>query len=123
MFETGLLRGKQVLITGGGTGLGLSMGKRFLELGASLAICGRREEVLKQASAELEQNAAGRVACTGATSATRRRSTRCSMRCGRTGRWTRWSTTRPAISSPRPRSCRRAPSTPCSASCCTARPT
>ena len=51
---------------GVGTGLGLSMGKRFLELGASLAICGRREEVLKQAAAELEQKAAsggsGRVA-------------------------------------------------------------
>jgi NAD(P)-dependent dehydrogenase (short-subunit alcohol dehydrogenase family) len=59
MFETDLLRGKRVLITGGGTGLGLSMGKRFLELGASLAICGRREEVLKQAVAELEQNAPG----------------------------------------------------------------
>ncbi len=62
MFETGLLRGKRVLVTGGGTGLGLSMGKRFLELGASLAICGRREEVLKQATAELEQSAPGRVA-------------------------------------------------------------
>ena len=62
MFETGLLRGKRVLITGGGTGLGLSMGKRFLELGASVAICGRREEVLKQAAAELEQSAPGRVA-------------------------------------------------------------
>ena len=59
MFETGLLRGKRVLITGGGTGLGLSMGKRFLELGALLSICGRREEVLKQAAAELEQNAPG----------------------------------------------------------------
>jgi NAD(P)-dependent dehydrogenase (short-subunit alcohol dehydrogenase family) len=59
MFEADLLRGKRVLITGGGTGLGLSMGKRFLELGASLAICGRREEVLKQAVAELEQNAPG----------------------------------------------------------------
>ena len=38
MFETGLLRGKRVLITGGGTGLGLSMGKRFLELGARLTM-------------------------------------------------------------------------------------
>jgi NAD(P)-dependent dehydrogenase (short-subunit alcohol dehydrogenase family) len=62
MFEAGLLRGKRILITGGGTGLGLSMGKRFLDLGASLAICGRREEVLKQATAELEQVAPGRVA-------------------------------------------------------------
>src|SRR5262245_9441935 len=62
MFESGLLRGKRILITGGGTGLGLSMGKRFLELGASLAICGRREEVLKQAAAELESIAPGQVA-------------------------------------------------------------
>jgi NAD(P)-dependent dehydrogenase (short-subunit alcohol dehydrogenase family) len=64
MFEAGLLRGKRILITGGGTGLGLSMGKRFLELGASLAICGRREEVLKQAAMELEQASGdpGRVA-------------------------------------------------------------
>jgi NAD(P)-dependent dehydrogenase (short-subunit alcohol dehydrogenase family) len=62
MFKADLLRDKRVLVTGGGTGLGLSMGRRFLELGASLAICGRREEVLKQAAAELEQIAPGRVA-------------------------------------------------------------
>ena len=62
MFEAGLLRDKRILVTGGGTGLGLSMGKRFLELGASLAICGRRAEVLKQAAAELERIAPGRVA-------------------------------------------------------------
>lgn len=62
MFETGLLRGKRILVTGGGTGLGLSMGRRFLELGASLAICGRREEVLKQAAAELDGIAPGRTA-------------------------------------------------------------
>jgi short-subunit dehydrogenase involved in D-alanine esterification of teichoic acids len=57
MFETGLLRGKRILITGGGTGLGLSRGKRFLALGAGLAICGRREEVLKEAAAELDGTA------------------------------------------------------------------
>src|SRR5262245_53978338 len=62
MFEAGLLRDKRILITGGGTGLGLAMGKRFLELGASLAICGRREEVLRQATAELEAIAPGRIA-------------------------------------------------------------
>ena len=62
MFQTDLLRGKRVLVTGGGTGLGLAMGRRFLELGASLVICGRREQVLKDATAELEQGAPGRVA-------------------------------------------------------------
>jgi NAD(P)-dependent dehydrogenase (short-subunit alcohol dehydrogenase family) len=44
-----LLAGRRALITGGGTGLGLAMGRRFLELGASLVVCGRREEVLKAA--------------------------------------------------------------------------
>lgn len=62
MFQTDLLRGKRVLVTGGGTGLGLAMGKRFLELGASLVICGRREQVLKDAAAEMELAAPGRVA-------------------------------------------------------------
>jgi len=62
MFQTDLLRGKRVLVTGGGTGLGLAMGRRFLELGASLVICGRREQVLREAAADLEQAAPGRVA-------------------------------------------------------------
>jgi len=53
MFQTNLLAGKRILITGGATGLGKSMGKRFVELGASLYICGRREDVLKQAAEEL----------------------------------------------------------------------
>lgn len=53
MFRTDLLAGKRILITGGATGLGKSMGTRFVELGASLYICGRREDVLKQAAEEL----------------------------------------------------------------------
>jgi NAD(P)-dependent dehydrogenase (short-subunit alcohol dehydrogenase family) len=53
MFQPDLLAGKHILITGGATGLGKSMGKRFLELGAALYICGRREDVLKQAADEL----------------------------------------------------------------------
>lgn len=57
MFKADLLRGKRVLVTGGGTGLGLAMGRRFLELGASLAICGRREAVLKAAADDLSQMA------------------------------------------------------------------
>ncbi len=53
MFQTDLLAGKRILITGGGTGLGLSMGRRFRELGAELVICGRRMEVLEEAAKEL----------------------------------------------------------------------
>jgi NAD(P)-dependent dehydrogenase (short-subunit alcohol dehydrogenase family) len=53
MFRTDLLQNKCILITGGGTGLGKGMAQRFLELGATVYICGRREEVLKQTAAEL----------------------------------------------------------------------
>ena len=62
MFQPGLLKGKRVLVTGGGTGLGLAMGRRFLELGARLAICGRREDVLKDAAAKLTAETGGEVA-------------------------------------------------------------
>jgi NAD(P)-dependent dehydrogenase (short-subunit alcohol dehydrogenase family) len=53
MFRPGLLNSKRILITGGGTGLGKGMAERFLELGAEVYICGRREEVLQQTAAEL----------------------------------------------------------------------
>jgi NAD(P)-dependent dehydrogenase (short-subunit alcohol dehydrogenase family) len=53
MFRTDLLHDQRILITGGGTGLGKGMAQRFLELGATVYICGRREEVLKQTAAEL----------------------------------------------------------------------
>jgi NAD(P)-dependent dehydrogenase (short-subunit alcohol dehydrogenase family) len=53
MFRDDLLHGKRILITGGGTGLGKGMAQRFLELGATVYICGRREEVLKATVTEL----------------------------------------------------------------------
>ena len=53
MFRTDLLHGKRILITGGGTGLGKGMADRFLELGAEVYVCGRREDVLKTTVAEL----------------------------------------------------------------------
>jgi NAD(P)-dependent dehydrogenase (short-subunit alcohol dehydrogenase family) len=61
MFLPDLLKGKRILITGGGTGLGKSMGKRFVELGAELVICGRREKVLEEAAWELMAAAPGPV--------------------------------------------------------------
>jgi len=54
MFREDLLHHKRVLITGGGTGLGKGMAARFLELGAIVYICGRREQVLQQTAAELK---------------------------------------------------------------------
>jgi NAD(P)-dependent dehydrogenase (short-subunit alcohol dehydrogenase family) len=53
MFRADLLKNKRVLITGGGTGLGKGMATRFLELGAIVHICGRRQEVLAQTAADL----------------------------------------------------------------------
>ncbi len=61
MFQPDLLRGKRILITGGGTGLGKGMTRRFLELGATAYICGRRQEVLSETKAELSQEAPNRI--------------------------------------------------------------
>ena len=62
-FAPDLLAGRRALITGGGTGLGKSMGRRFLELGAELVICGRRREVLEATADEFRaEMPAARVA-------------------------------------------------------------
>lgn len=61
MFEKGLLAGKRILVTGGGSGLGAAMGRRFVELGAELVICGRRLELLEQAAAQMRSDLGGKV--------------------------------------------------------------
>jgi NAD(P)-dependent dehydrogenase (short-subunit alcohol dehydrogenase family) len=61
MFEKGLLGGKRILVTGGGSGLGAAMGRRFLELGAELVICGRRLELLETTAAQLRGDPGGKV--------------------------------------------------------------
>lgn len=61
MFEKDLLRGKRILVTGGGSGLGAAMGRRFLELGAELIICGRRLELLEETAAKMRSDPAGKV--------------------------------------------------------------
>lgn len=53
MFDKDLLKGKRILITGGGTGIGRAMAERYLQLGATLFICGRRAEVVQNTAAEL----------------------------------------------------------------------
>lgn len=61
MFRHDLLQGKRILITGGGTGLGKGMAQRFLELGATVYICGRRKEVLAETEAELGRATKGAI--------------------------------------------------------------
>ena len=61
MFTADLLQGKRALITGGGTGLGKAMAKRYLELGAEVYICGRRVDVLKSACGELAGTTGGKI--------------------------------------------------------------
>ena len=61
MFEKGLLSGKRILVTGGGSGLGTAMARRFLELGAELIICGRRLELLEATAARMRSEASGKV--------------------------------------------------------------
>jgi NAD(P)-dependent dehydrogenase (short-subunit alcohol dehydrogenase family) len=65
VFRDDLLAGKRILVTGGGTGLGKSMGRRFLELGASLMICGRRTEVLEATAEEFRAATGGSVSTHG----------------------------------------------------------
>lgn len=53
MYQGNLLKGRVILITGGGTGLGRSMALRFAELGAKIFLCGRREEPLQKTAEEI----------------------------------------------------------------------
>jgi len=61
MLKDDALKGKTIIITGGGTGLGKAMGTYFLKLGANLVITSRKLEVLKQTAAEMEAATGGKV--------------------------------------------------------------
>jgi NAD(P)-dependent dehydrogenase (short-subunit alcohol dehydrogenase family) len=61
MFKEGLLRGKRILITGGGTGLGKEIAAKYVELGAELWLCGRRGGVLDETARELSSKRPGSI--------------------------------------------------------------
>jgi len=56
MFKEGLLKGKRILVTGGGTGLGKEMATHYASLGADIVICGRRLNVLEETADEIKLN-------------------------------------------------------------------
>jgi NAD(P)-dependent dehydrogenase (short-subunit alcohol dehydrogenase family) len=53
MFDPKILAGRSILVTGGGSGLGLAMAKTFAAHGAQVTIAGRRREKLEAAAAEI----------------------------------------------------------------------
>lgn len=61
MLREGSLKGKNIIVTGGGTGLGRSMTKYLLELGAQVVITSRKLDVLKETAKELEAETGGKV--------------------------------------------------------------
>jgi len=65
MYAANLFKGKKILVTGGGTGLGRGMAAKFLSLGADIAICGRRKEVCEQTARELMSEHGGKVTAYG----------------------------------------------------------
>jgi len=61
MLKPDSLKGKTIVISGGGTGLGKSMGKYMLQLGANLVITSRKNDVLEKAAEELQSQTGGQV--------------------------------------------------------------
>ena len=61
MLRDDALKGKTIVITGGGTGLGRAMGTYFLKLGANLVITSRKADVLEKTAREMEAETGGKV--------------------------------------------------------------
>jgi NAD(P)-dependent dehydrogenase (short-subunit alcohol dehydrogenase family) len=61
MFRPDLLKGKRILVTGGGTGLGREIADKYVALGASVYLCGRRQQVLDDTAAALTAKHGGTV--------------------------------------------------------------
>lgn len=61
IFRSDVLAGKSILVTGGGSGLGLEISKALAAKGATVHICGRRANILEAAAAEIANGAPGKV--------------------------------------------------------------
>jgi citronellol/citronellal dehydrogenase len=56
IYRPGLMNGHVAIVTGGGSGIGLSIAKNLAELGSKVAICGRKQERLDAAKKELPEH-------------------------------------------------------------------
>jgi len=61
MLKSDALKGMNIIVTGGGTGLGKSMASYFLELGASICITSRKQEVIDSTAKELAESTGGKI--------------------------------------------------------------
>ncbi|MFN8293781.1 MAG: SDR family oxidoreductase [Chitinophagales bacterium] len=61
MLREDALKGKTIIVTGGGTGLGKSMTRYFLQLGANVVVTSRKLDVLENTARELEAETGGKV--------------------------------------------------------------
>jgi len=61
MLRDDALKGKTIVVTGGGSGLGKAMTTYFLELGANVVITSRNIEKLQNVKTELEEKTGGNV--------------------------------------------------------------
>ena len=61
MMQADALKGKTIVVTGGGSGLGKAMSTYFLELGANVVITSRNEEKLKTVQEELTTATGGQI--------------------------------------------------------------
>ena len=59
MLRDDALKGKVIVVTGGGSGLGKAMTRYFMELGAKVAITSRNLDKLKNTAQELEVETGG----------------------------------------------------------------
>ncbi len=61
MLRDNALKGKTIVVTGGGTGLGKSMSTYFSQLGANVVITSRKLDVLEKTAAEMRKKTGGKI--------------------------------------------------------------
>jgi len=61
MLRDDALKGKTIVVTGGGTGLGKSMSTYLSKLGANVVITSRKLDVLQNTAKEIEQETGGKI--------------------------------------------------------------